>query len=494
MSSATQPSSEQVTSELRRRLEEAEETLRAIRDGEVDALVMRNPADEDEVFTLEGGTESYRAFMEAMEIGAAAFDASGRLIYANRALIELLGASADISDTDHLFARLPLADRDVVARLVQSAQLARSTDQISLTGDGGVRHVQLSAAPLTLGLSRGVALTFTDITSRVEALEAQESERAAHAIIASANEAVIVCDLDGIVTHANAAVSAICAANPVGRPFEDAITILAADAPGLLQGNAFIELAISGVSVQGVEAHAPHAPRIRDLLISAAPLKLGAKITGCVVTMVDLSQRKAAEKQQLLLMGELDHRVKNTLALVLSIAKRTSSTEGTVEAFQKAFSSRIQALAATHNILADRSWNSVSIAEIVRTELEPYIDDAQHRLDVTGEPVKISPRAAIALGMIIHELATNAVKYGALSAATGRIAVEVSLDAEGRVALHWNEHGGPQVSKPTRSGFGQTVITRSMQYSPDGGADIQYLASGVRCDIRIPEADVEPVG
>jgi two-component sensor histidine kinase len=483
------PSSERITAELRRRLEEAEETIRAIREGEVDALVMRNPRDEDEVFTLEGGTESYRAFMEAMDVGAAAFDGSSHLIYANKALLNLLDLQRETPTSD-IFEALPSIAREIVKDLVNAARSEKSAREIVLPGQDGERHVLVSASPFTLGINDGIAVTFADITARVHAMAARESERAAHAIIASANEAVIVCDLNGVITHANAAVAGITAASPIGMHFNDAVPIVVPDSSGLMQGPDLVELAIGGTSVQGIEASAPKAPRIKDLLISAAPLRLGDRLTGCVVTMVDLSQRKAAEKQQLLLMGELDHRVKNTLALVLSIAKRTSSTEGTVEGFQKAFANRIQALAATHNILADRSWNAVTIAEILRTELEPFVNDIQTRLLISGEETNVNPRAAISFGMVIHELATNAVKYGALSSAGGKVAVNIEKSATGGLSVKWKESGGPEVHEPTASGFGQTVITRSMQYAEDGGAAIHYDPDGVRCLISIPAADI----
>ena len=128
-------------------------------------------------------------------------------------------------------------------------------------------------------------------------------------------------------------------------------------------------MAISGAAVQGLEAYAAKAPRTKDLLVSAAPLSPEGAISGCVITMVDLSQRKAAEKHQNLLMGELDHRVKNTLTLVLSILDRTR--EESIDEFKKSFSARIHALAATHNLLSRSSWSGLTIGEVVTTELAP---------------------------------------------------------------------------------------------------------------------------
>ncbi len=477
--------------ELRRRLEEAEDTLRAIREGEVDALVVRNPRREDEVFTLEGGT-SYHSFMEAMDLGAAAFDDSNRLLYANKALRELLHLPDDTIDASHIAAVLDEETLVTVRGLIEAAKQTKQTAEIAVVVDSREMQLLVSAAPLQLGVTRGLAVTFTDITAKVRAASAEASERAAHSIIASANEAVVVCDTNGVITHANAAVSAIYNGNPVGEVFSDIIPLKLTDSTGLLQTEDIVSLAVSGTSVQGIEAVASQAPRVKDVLLSAAPLRVGSdKVSGCVITMVDLSQRKAAEKQQLLLMGELDHRVKNTLALVMSICKRTASTEETVQGFQAAFTGRIQALAATHNLLADRSWSSISIAEIVSAELDPFVSSAQARLKVEGIEAKVLPRAAIALGLVIHELATNAVKYGALSNETGRVQVKVTRnEGEAWLGIEWVESGGPVVHPPSKRGFGQTVITRSLQYTSNGGADLEYPPEGLRCRIRIPEEDL----
>ena len=144
---------------------------------------------------------------------------------------------------------------------------------------------------------------------------------------------------------------------------------------------------------------------MKDYLVSAAPLRVaGDRISGAVVTMVDLSQRKAAEKQQNLLMRELDHRVKNTLAMVVSISARTASNTDTVEAFQKAFSGRIQALAATHTLLLGSSWSSLELGDIVMSELAPYIEAAAKQVTIEGLNVAVTPRAAIAFGLIAHGL------------------------------------------------------------------------------------------
>jgi PAS domain S-box-containing protein len=477
--------------ELRRRLEEAEDTLRAIREGEVDALVISG-ASAEEVFTLEGGVEAYRAFMEAMEFGAAALDSHGRLVYANHALGELLGRTAAELNASGLFAALePAAAQSVRAIAAKAADGRRRAAEISIKAGEEDRHLLVSAAPLRLGPSDGVAVTFADLTARVRAAAAEESERMARAVITSANEAVVVCDGEGVVTHVNAAALPLASGSPVGRPFGDAFPLEFAP-NGLMQQDDLIAVAIAGAPVQGIEASAPNALRQQDLLVSAAPLVVaGQQTRGCVVTLVDLTQRKAAERQQLLLMHELDHRVRNTLTLVTAICARTASSADTIEAFQTAFLGRIQALAATHKLLSDKSWADLTIQEIVQAELAPYVGAASMRVRLAGLGVPVTARTATALGLIFHELTTNAVKHGALSVNDGVIDVRVIEDDESFV-VEWREHGGPAVSEPTRSGFGRTVIDRSLAFAPDGGAEMRFEPAGVVCTMRIPTQEVRP--
>ncbi len=478
--------------DLRRRLAEAEETLRAIRDGEVDALVMRGEG-TDEVFTIEGDTESYRSFMESMEPGAAALDPAGRVLYVNSTLRGLLDKTLEQVQGRPVAEAIGGTAGEDVAALLRDAGSERQSREVRFCGYAeGDRHFIASVTPLRLGTVTGHALTLADVTERVRAEAAEQSERAARAVIASANEAVLVCDRDGVVTHANAAASILYAGDPVGHRFGEVIPLVFPSA-GLMSAEDVISMAVGGNPIQGIEVVAPQAPKVRDYLISAAPLQVaGDQVSGCVITMVDLSQRKAAEKQQLLLMGELDHRVKNTLALVLSIASRTLSHEDTLEGFQKAFTGRIQALAATHTLLADKSWTNLMLRDVIMAELAPYVGGSGGRVVTEGLEVAVAPRAAIALGLVVHELTTNAVKYGALSRNGGRVTVRAigHTPEAGSLVIEWRESGGPEVAPPTRKGFGGTVIARSLQYSVNGGAEIDYDRAGLVCRIMLPSEDL----
>ncbi len=481
--------------DLRHRLAEAEETLRAIRENEVDALVMRGPL-EDEIFTIGGDPESYRAFMEAMEPGAVALDDAGRVLYANSTLTQLLGTQfAPLQG--RLFADvLPAETRREIKQLLSDAHTTRQSREVRFPrggqGELGL-HFVAAAIPLRLGTISGHAVTFANVTERVYNEGVEQSEHAARAVIDSANEAVLVCDRDGIITHANAASSIVHEGNRIGQAFADIIPLDFHGTSGVLQADDMIAMVIAGTPMRGMEATAVNAPKVKDYLVSAAPLRVaGDRISGAVITMVDLSHRKAAEEQQRLLMHELDHRVKNTLAMVASISARTASRADTVKEFQRVFSGRIHALAATHSLLLRNSWSSSDLGDIVKSELAPYVEDGADNVTIEGLNVAVAPRAAIAFGLIVHELTTNAVKYGSLSQEGGRVSVRAIIgdNKSGPFVIEWRESGGPPVAPPERKGFGHTVITRSLQFGSGGGAEFDFDPAGLVCRISIPSEDL----
>lgn len=470
---------------------EAEETLRAIREGEVDALVVRRAMGE-EVFSLHGWDDSYRAFMETMDLGAAALGASDEVLYANDIFCRFLDKPLAEFQGGALPNILPAAIRQDIADLLERGRSGKQTTEIAIERDGEEQFFLISATPFETGAISGLALTLTDLTDRVLEERSLASERSASAIIASANEAVVVCDTDGRITHANAAVRAIRKGDLVGALFHEAVNLVFPAASDIDRSADLVSMAVNGSTLQGIEAHAPDAPRVKDLLISAAPLTLsGEAISGCVITMVDLSRRKIAERQQTLMMRELDHRVKNTLTLVLSIAQRTAASEDTIEGYHKAFSGRIRSLADTHNLLTEAAGTDLTLADLVASELAPFISPDSRRVHAEGLAIGISARAAVPVRLIIHELVTNAVKYGALSSDSG----ELRLRAKGNpdeeyLTVEWIETGGPPVVEPERNGFGRTVITRVLRYSPKGGADLDFPPEGVKCTMRIPMEDI----
>ncbi len=158
------------------------------------------------------------------------------------------------------------------------------------------------------------------------------------------------------------------------------------------------------------------------------------------------------------------------------------------------FTARIQALAATHNLLAERSWEVLPVRDIVEAELAPFVEFERSRVEVDGPHDRIQPRAAIALGLVVHELATNAVKYGALAHESGslRISGLPQADPDAPLRLEWREVAGRIVTPPEQTGYGCTVIAHSLQYATGGGADLRFEPEGIVCKISIPRIDVIP--
>jgi len=473
--------------DLRQRVVEAEETLSAIRDDSVNAGVVGDES-RDEVLDMS----AFRNFMEAMEPGAVAVDAAGRLLYANARFRQIFNEDWDQLKGKPLSEILPGPAAQMIDKLFSHEDHEAAPVSISFLERGVERNYLVSARPVHLGTVRGFAVTFSDLTERVRAEAAERAQRVASAIIASANEAVIVCDRTLTITHANFAAEALSTEKLVGAQLDTAVPLKFPDATGILDIGELVESSLTGSPLRSIEAFAPLSPGARDVLVSAAPLHISHdEPEGCVLTLVDLSQRKKDERQMHLLMRELDHRVKNTLALVLSISKRTAANEETLEGFQSSFGGRIEALAATHNLLAGASWESLSLRHIFGAEISPYAETGGERVSITGADLNLYPRAAIALGLVFHELATNAIKYGALSGETGSINLEIHPKTDSPfVEVTWTERDGPPVKPFSRKGFGHTVIARSLSYSPHGGTTLEFEPTGVVCRIRIPSSDV----
>jgi two-component system, chemotaxis family, CheB/CheR fusion protein len=200
------------------------------------------------------------------------------------------------------------------------------------------------------------------------------------------------------------------------------------------------------------------------------------------------SERKAAEHRAGLLLGELDHRVKNILAIVSAIVSQTLKTSLTPEAFAGEVEGRIKAIAAAHGLLTEAGAGAMSLHAILATELAPY-DRGNGNLVLNGPDIALTPRAGLALAMAVHELASNAAKYGALSTSLAHLEVAWKVTDNGddrTVRLTWTETGGPPVRPPTRRGFGTTLIERTLSHELDADVNREFLASGHRCAITLP--------
>jgi PAS domain S-box-containing protein len=231
--------------------------------------------------------------------------------------------------------------------------------------------------------------------------------------------------------------------------------------------------------------------RVIWMSVRSSPVRDAADRLLYVVRVVqDITERKAWEQRQKLLMDELNHRVKNTLATVQSLAAQTARAARTPAAFRERFEGRLIALSKAHDQLTVHHWESADLRELLSGSLAPYTGAGSERIILRGEDIVLRPRAVLTLAMAIHELTTNAAKYGALSVPGGRIEIHWQpLSGEkGRTQLRidWIEQGGPLVAVPDQRGFGSKLIEGSIAAELGGTARMIFAPEGLRCEIVIP--------
>jgi PAS domain S-box-containing protein len=213
------------------------------------------------------------------------------------------------------------------------------------------------------------------------------------------------------------------------------------------------------------------------------------------VSLVDVTRHKQAQSTARILIEELNHRVKNTLATVMSIIDQTFRLSSDPKEIRASIASRVFALSRSHDLLNSRDWKTTGLHDIVNAALEPFevSNGAVKRIIVEGDNIKVSPKVTSALGIALHELATNAVKYGALSKEAGSVLITWAIKGD-HLNMRWQEKNGPPVRPPSRKGFGSRVIERGLAYELQGTVNLDYLADGVVCRISMPAGGVSRGG
>jgi len=204
---------------------------------------------------------------------------------------------------------------------------------------------------------------------------------------------------------------------------------------------------------------------------------------------LDVTARRESEEQRELLLHELTHRVKNILALVQAVVSQTLRTTSDPENAYERILARLSSLASTHDLLVASRWVGASLEALLTTALQPFAVGDEERLRLAGPPVEIGPRAVLTIGMVAHELATNAAKYGSLSRPEGRLELGWEIaDRHGEpwVVIDWREQGGPPVAAPTKKGFGSRLIERSVEGNLAGRIELDYAGAGFRCRLSFP--------
>ncbi|MEZ5844869.1 MAG: MASE1 domain-containing protein [Hyphomicrobiaceae bacterium] len=212
----------------------------------------------------------------------------------------------------------------------------------------------------------------------------------------------------------------------------------------------------------------------------------GGEIDYLIKVIQDISARRRSDEARQLLMHELNHRSKNMLAIIDAIARQTAAR--TPDAFVETFGQRLQALAASQDLLVKSGWEPVRLDELVRAQLAHFDALVDERFDISGPAVLVTARVAQAIGMALHELATNAAKYGSLSNDIGRVEIAWRVEGGNMFAMSWRETGGPKIAPPSRRGFGTTVVDAMVRSSLEGDVEIAFKPTGLEWRLRVPLA------
>ncbi|GEO14149.1 HWE histidine kinase domain-containing protein [Microvirga aerophila] len=234
------------------------------------------------------------------------------------------------------------------------------------------------------------------------------------------------------------------------------------------------------------DPNGPPEERFLDFIMQ--PITDGnGRVTGIFSESIDVTDHKRSLDHQELLIHELNHRVKNTLATVQSIAYQSLKRAQSVDHARHSLESRLMALSRVHDLLTQESWESADLRTVAHQAVSPFDGTGTSRFTLSGPEIRLPPRQVLPLSMTFHELLTNAVKYGALSAPGGRVSLSWDRDKDRRMlVLTWREQDGPAVQPPTERGFGTRLIQRGLAQELDGSVDMSFEPSGVICTIRIP--------
>jgi PAS domain S-box-containing protein len=345
--------------------------------------------------------------------------------------------------------------------------------------------------------ARTVAPAADNVVAISEPLRAQaalrERERRFRELLGALPAAVYTTDALGRITYYNEAAVALWGHRPMLGSSEwcGSWKLFWPDGAPMAHAESPMAIALKeDRPVRGVEAacERPDGTRVPFLTCPTPLYDESGQLVGAVNMLVDISERKRTEDQQSLLVRELHHRVKNTLATVQAIMGSTARSANTVEEFKTALIGRIGALAKTHLLLSDDS-RAATFADILRNELDAFDDGSGARIALAGPEVAVPSRLAMSLGMAIHELTTNAAKYGALSVYGGKLNVAwtVVIEATRRTLnIDWVESGGPPVTAPARHGFGSRLLEFVLPGQIQAKTQIEYRPEGVRVRCMVP--------
>jgi len=323
----------------------------------------------------------------------------------------------------------------------------------------------------------------TFAASAYQAVLSLNAIQAVAAVVESSEDAIVTKDLNGIITSWNLGAERIFGYNP-GEVIGKSVNILIpADHPN--EEPRILERIRRGERINHYETVRVRKDGTRlNISLTVSPVRDSTgKIVGASKIARDITERKRSETQIAILARETEHRTKNILATVQAAVHLTHAE--TVDGFRNAIEGRIQALANVHSLFVQSRWSGAELHELVTQELAPYRRGDGTRVGIEGPSILLEPNAAQTIAVILHELATNAAKYGALSVKDGRVVIAWRRSANGRLTLSWTEAGGPTVIVPAHEGFG-TRVTRAMTSQANGEIRLDWNTAGIVCEIVLP--------
>jgi PAS domain S-box-containing protein len=459
--------------------------------------------------SLEQALRASDEILELLPIATCVCDAAGRVVQYNHRAVELWGRAPEPGQThDHFVAQCRFfggegeeLPRSKMAEVLKTGRAIRDEEVTVVRTDGKEISVLLNIDPLIdpHGKLIGAISCFQDVTERKRMMDAidrsqhdlREQEERWSATYEHAAIGIVELDAEGRFIRVNEAICAI-----VGGTREELLT-------WRLQGRThpddrdvddelYRRQVAGDIGFYSIEKRFIRRDgRVIWIAVRSSTVRddSGHFLYGVRVVQ-DVTERKEAEERQKLLIDELNHRVKNTLATVQSLATQTARGTHSPEEFRQAFEGRLIALSQAHDQLTRRHWKNADLRDIVEAATAPHLTRSQDQMIISGEPVTVTPRVALTLALGLHELTTNATKYGALSVPLGR--VEVAWQVERRQAqlpglrIEWREHGGPPVVPPKRQGFGTRFVEGSVASELQGRAHIKYDPEGLICTMQIP--------
>ena len=441
------------------------------------------------------------ATYEHANIGIAEVNAEGRHLLVNEFLCSITGYSRDEmlkrAFYDHTHEDDIEPDRTFYRQQVAGKCGRYSVEKRYVRKNGQVIWVLVHSTAVRddAGRFRYAVRVIQDITERKRAEERlRQSERRYRELIEALPAAVFgTTDQEGRITFYNQAATELWGCEPELGKSEwcGSWRLFWPDGTPLPHDQCPMAVALKeGRSIRGAEAVAerPDGTRVPFIPYPTPLRDASGALIGAVNMLVDISERKQAELRQKLLVDELNHRVKNTLATVQSLASQTARRAHSPDDFREGLEGRLMALSQAHDQLSERNWEHADLREIARASLRPY-DEATGAITISGEPIRLPPKSALTFAMVFHELATNAAKYGALSRPDGRLCVEWIAEANGagpQLQVSWRESGGPAVAAPTRRGFGSLLVERGVEAELGGQSSLDFAPTGVTCEIRVP--------